>query len=267
MILWFAGIYMKNRFWYTIISISIIWSLIILFLWSIPLFDQWPDISWFEKQFSPKLLIYSNIGINEDKAYIQKDQKNYKISQWLSTYDIKIPNSGSQIIFKSDNLYQNTYWFIVFRWWNFVQIEPQSAINIYKTFQIEILTWNIQYYPSNPNNFMFTWEISANLQNSNEIINIIQNWYNNNLKIYIKDQFPSELIQNKTVLKISQKTLKILSKLFPNNYTKNLQNLQNYLDIFDIDLDTKNKLENQIDTKSTINNILWGMKKWIQMVE
>ena len=267
LILWFAWIYIKNWFGYIIISISILWSLIILFLWCIPLFDEWPDFEWFEKNFNEKLLIYSNRDISEDNSQITKDNKKYNILVWLNNYDLKLWNSWSQIIFKSDDLYQNTYCFIVFKWWEFLEVLPQSAININNKFQIEILTWNIKYYPNNFNKFSFIWDTKWDLEISENIINIVKNRYNENLEFYIKKQLWSEVFENKTILKISKKTLEILSKIFPWKYEKNLQNLQNYVEILNINLDDKIEHEEKFYTKWVLENIWWGLKKWVNMVE
>ena len=236
LILWFAGAYIKNWFWYIILSLSIIWSLIILLFSIIPLYDEWPDFEWFEKNFNEKLLIYSDIDINEKNALIAKDNKIYKIFWWLNSHDLKLWNSWSQIIFKSDNLYENVYSFIVFKWWDFIEILPQSAINIGTNFQIEILTWNIKYYPNNSKIFSFTWEFEWVLENSENTINIVKKWYNEIFRIHIKTQLWSQVLENKTILKISKKTLNILSNIFPWKYETNLKNLQDYLEILNIDL-------------------------------
>lgn len=267
LILWFAWIYIKNWFWYLIISLSILWSLIILFFSIIPLYNEWPDFDWFEKNFTEKLVIYSNRNINEDNAQITKDNKKYNILVWLNNYDLKLLNSWSQIIFKSDELYQNTYCFIVFKWWEFLEVLPQSAVNINNKFQIEILTWNIKYYPNNFNKFSFIWNIKWDLETSENTINIIKNRYNENLEFYIKNQLWSEVFENKTILKISKKTLEILSKIFPWKYEKNLQNLQNYIEILNINLDDKIEHEKIFNTKWVFKNIWWGLKKWVNMVE
>ena len=267
LILWFTWIYIKNRFWYFIIWISLIWSLIILFFSIVPLYEKWPDYEWFEKNFSEKLLIYSNIYLNENNALITKDNKKYIINAWLENYELKLQKDWSQIIFKSDNLYENTYCFIVFKWWDFLEILPQSAININNDFQIEILTWNIKYYPKTLNNFSFTWNIQPELETSENITSIVKDWYNESLRFYIKTQLWSEILENKTILNLSQKTLKILSKIFPWKYEKNLKNLQDYLDILNINLNEKKEYEKNLNTKWNFNNFRWGLKKWIEMID
>jgi len=265
LILCFISLYLKNRFWYTIFWISILWILVIIFLWTIPLFDEWPDVSWFENNFSTKFIIYSNINLSDDKAQITKDNKIFKINEWLISYDFK-NNKWTQIIFKSDNYYPNSFWFIVFKGWDFVEITPQSAININKNNEIEILTWNIKYYTQNQMYFSFTWEITPSIEHEENTINIINSRYHESLKDYIKNTLPS-FIENKTLLKTSQITLNILSKIFPNKYKNNLKNLEKYINILDIDLSTKEILKDETSINSVTNDFLKGIKKWINMTK
>lgn len=266
LVLWFVSIYIKNWFWYIIIWLSILWILVILFLWAIPLFDEWPDISWFENSFNTQLITYSRTYLDEDHAQIDKDNKIYKIYQWLSNYDLKINDSESQIIFKADDYYENVFWFIVFKWGGFVKIPPQSAILINKDFEIEILAWDIKYYPTSQTSFSFTWEILPVLEEDKNIIDIVNSRYYENLKLYIK-RSEVNFIENKTLLKISQWTLNVLSKLFPKKYDNNIENLQKYLDIFNINLDEKTELKNEQSVKWIMNVLKWSVKKWVEMTD
>ena len=56
---------------------------------------------------------------------------------------------------------------------------------------------------------------------------------------------------NTTILKISNTTLQILNKIFPNKYENNIKNMQEYIEIFDIDL-SKTNYKNQIKTKNIL---------------
>ena len=265
LIFWFVWIYIRNWLWYTIISISLIWSLIVLFLWSVPLFETWPDFKWFEENFVERILVYSDTYISEDRAQIEKDGRIYNIFEWLNSYDFKIKNTPSQIIFKSDNLYQNTYCFIVFKWWGFVEILPQSAITISDNFEIEVLTWIVKYY-GDLHSFSFVWW-NITQETSDNVINVVNNRYYNSLRFYLKTELWSNVLYNKYVLKISKKTLTILSRIFPWKYDKNLENLQEYVDVFWVNLDDFEKFDSEISTKSVLNSVWWGVKKWVDMVD
>ena len=204
--------------------------------------------------------------MDADNAEITKDNKVYNILQWLHSYDLKLWKSWSQIIFKSDDLYQNVYGFIVLKWWDFVEILPQSALDIDSNFQMEILVWNVKYYQSAPWKISFVWENQASLENDESVVAIVNNWYKENLRMYIKSKMWWELSENKTILRFSQKTLYVLSRLFPWKYEDNLRNLQAYLDLFDINLDEKVEYW-KMDGKWAVDNVWWGLKKWIEMVK
>ena len=265
LIFWFVGIYIKKWLWYTIVSISLIWSLIILFLWSIPLFEKWPDLEWFEKSFETKMLIYSKFNISSDKAQIQKGDKTYNIYGWLYVYDLKTKDLPTQIVFKSDEIYDNIYCFLVFKWWNFVELVPQSAISISDNFDIDVLVWNVKYY-GDLNDFSFVWW-NIEKEASNDVINIVKDRYYDSLKIYLKTALWYDVLYNWAVLKISNKTLTILSKMFPWKYDENLKNLQEYVDIFWVDLDGSFDSNTDMKTKSVLNNMWWGVKRGINMME
>lgn len=234
-------------------------DLLILFLAIVPLYNEWIDTSEFEDKYTTNLIIYSNIWINKNKANIQKDTKTYEIKNWLNNYNFYVNNQWSQILFKSDNLYPNIYWFLVFAWWEFITISPQSAITISKDNEIEILNWDIRYYPKNPTKFQFIWENKASLETSNNI-EIINNRYKSKLKIYVKWNMLWDISLNTTILKISNTTLQILNKIFPNKYKNNIKNIQEYIDLFDIDF-TKTNYKNEIDTKNILRWFENGLNK------
>jgi len=261
----FIWIYIKNWLWYTIFSISLIWTLIILLFWFIPMFEEWPDFQWFENKFENKILIYSNYEIGEDNMQIVKDNKIYNIAWWLSVYDFKIKNFPSQIVFKSDKFYDGIYCFIVFKWWNFVEIQPQSAITISDNFEIDVLTWVVKYYGSLAN-FSFSWW-NVKQETSENIINIVKKWYNDSFRLYLKAELWLDLLYNESILKISKKVLTVLSKFFPWKYESNLKNLQDYVDIFWVDLDKSLDSNGEMSTTNILNNMWWGVKKGVNMIE
>lgn len=163
----FLATLLRNWIGYIIIILSLIWELLLIYVSIIPLYENWPDIEWFNEQFETKFVIYSNVGINKDKASIQKDNKELEILDGTNEYNFSIRQWWSEILFKSDNAYKNSYWFLLFKWWEFVEITPQSAIKINEDYEIEVLWWNIKYYPQNPTQFKITWT-SNNTQKSNK---------------------------------------------------------------------------------------------------
>lgn len=252
----------KNTILIMILIIAVAYVCYVFFS-KIPLYEKWVDITSFENQFNTNLVIYSNVWLNKNKSYIQKDKKTYEIPIWFSDYDFFVDKSWSQILFKSDNLYQNTFAFLVFKWWEFVQIYPQSAINIDRDYNIEILNWEIKYFPSNSSKFHFTWSKNWTLSDE-ESVKIIDDRYYNKLKSFVKQDL-WVLSLNPTVIKISKWILEILVKISP-KYEQNLSNLDQYLDLFDINLDTNRNFSNQVDTKWLKSNLRWNLKKWLNSI-
>lgn len=227
--------YIKNRFWYVITALSLLWVVSTILLAIIPLYETWPDIVWFENQFSTKIITYSKIGINSSKASIQIDKKEYKFWNGLSSYDLKINNSWSQILFKSNKKYLNTFWYILFPNKEIIQLYPQSAININKinnNYQLEIIVWNIKHktntWQQNNGIFSFTGKLlSYGVMNDNNIKQITD-FYNNELKKHILNQIWWNISENNIITNISKTILEILSTILPEQYKDNLQNFYDF---------------------------------------
>lgn len=306
LLVWFLATLIKNWIGYIIIFLSVIWDILLLYISIVPLYENWPDIEWFDNQFETEFIISSNVWINKEKASIIKDTKEYEILNWTNEYNFYIKEWWSEISFKSDNLYKNSYWFILFKWWEFIEITPQSAIKINEDYEVEVLWWNIKYYPQNPKEFkvtknsdknklewnkknktwdnkelltwdfdenLVTWDINENtdeiltwgnlnytwdtkksenitntsqqkevniqVEDDDKIINITKDIYNKKLRYYIKQQIWSNLQLDTRILKLSEKTLELLIKINP-KYQNNMDNLQKYLEIFEINLQEYN---------------------------
>lgn len=306
LLVWFLATLIKNWIGYIIIFLSVIWDILLLYISIVPLYENWPDIEWFDNQFETEFIISSNVWINKEKASIIKDTKEYEILNWTNEYNFYIKEWWSEISFKSDNLYKNSYWFILFKWWEFIEITPQSAIKINEDYEVEVLWWNIKYYPQNPKKFkvtknsdknklewnkknktwdnkelltwdfdenLVTWDINENtdeiltwgnlnytwdtkksenitntsqqkevniqVEDDDKIINITKDIYNKKLRYYIKQQIWSNLQLDTRILKLSEKTLELLIKINP-KYQNNMDNLQKYLEIFEINLQEYN---------------------------
>lgn len=181
LIIWFSATFLKNWIGYIIITLSIIWSCLLMFFSIIPLYENWPDTKWFDDQFETKFIVYSNVWINKEKAFLKKDNKEYEILDWINEYSFYIKQWWTEILFKSDNIYKNSYWLLLFKWWEFIEITPQSAIKINEDYEIQVLWWNIKYYPENPKLFKFTWDKNDILSKNNN--DVIDTWINNTLDI------------------------------------------------------------------------------------
>jgi hypothetical protein len=268
-LLWFLILglvanYIKNRFWNLITILSVLWILTTILLVIVPLYHQWPDTQWFENNFSTKFIIYSKADINPSAATIQKDKKEYILSNWIYDYDLKINQSGSMIIFKSDKIYQNAFAYIVFWPKEFIQINPQSAIKIKENNYIEIVTWNIKYYPQNPKTFILTGKILPSLVINTEQIESIQKRYKSKLTEHILKQFWWTQNTNQNILKISEFILEVLYKMFPQKFSNNLENFNNfqiYISPQTQETNYKDQFKNEDIQKSIIKDI----KNWINI--
>jgi len=221
--------YIKNWFGYIIMTLSFVWIILTIWLATIPLYENWPDIKWFEAQFSPKLIIYSKANINQEKATIQIDKKEYNILNGLLSHELKINNSGSQILFKSDKKHLNTFGYLLFSNQEIIQIYPQSALNINKQHEIQIITWTIKHHPENTQTqYTFTWKYTSfgiiNPENTKEIINFYQNKQTN----YILDQIWWDFWNNKRTINTSKFILNMLSTILPWQFNDNLNNFNNF---------------------------------------
>lgn len=255
LILWLISNYIKNIFGHTVTIISVFWIIITIFFSIIPLYAEGPDIVWFEKIFSNQIMTYSKIEINQSMTVLEKDDKKYKFKNWLFSYDFKINENWSQIIFKSNKLYQNTFTYILLPNKEIVQIYPQSAINIDKNMNIDIITGIIKYYPQNPKNLSFTWDIIPSIMVDQENINIVLDRYDNQLKEYIYQQVWWEINQNKNVIKASKTILEFLNKILPNQFKNNLENFKNFEKYLKIEKDDNN-YKNEISTDKIQKNII-----------
>ncbi len=259
LILAFIWIYIKNRIWKTITTTSLIWLFWVFVFSFVPLYQNWPDIEWFNNSLKTKLLTYSKVNLNWSKVFVEIDKKIFPINSNFSLFDIKINNSWSQLLFKSNEKYKNTFAYIVFPQKEFIQIYPQSAINIDKNYNIEIITWMIKYFPQKHEKFSFTWKIIPSLLVNEEELENINIYFETLLKKYISKQMLEEnLIQNKKLFKISEYILKILSKVMPNKFKNNLENLNKYKEY--LDLDYQENYKTWFDNKEIKKDFLKNLK-------
>ena len=267
LLLWIISINLKNLFGNIITVFALLWILITIFSVFIPLYEEWPDVSWFEEKFKNQFLVYSMAGINKELAVLEKDKKKYKLLNWISNYDLKISWSWSEIIFKSDKQYQNSFWYILFKNKDILQIYPQSAIKINKDLEIEIITWIIKYFPQNITSFTFTsWGNIPSIMVDQEHIDIIYNRYNNKLKDYILEKIWGDSHKNKTILYISKNTLEMLNKIFPKQFEKNIENFKTFDEYLDYNLDEKDYVDT-IDQKKIQQWIIKDIKDWLGFTE
>lgn len=262
LILAFVWVYIKNRIWWTITTLSIvflIWTFISLF---IPLYENWPDIEGFNNSFKTQLLTYSKASLNWSKVYVQLDKKEFQINNQLSSYDIKINNSWSQLLFKSNKKYLNTFAYIVFPNQEFIEIHPQSAININKDYMVEIITGTIKYFPQGHKWFSFTWKTIPSLVVNEESLNNINWYYEGLLKEYIiQNIWLESFVENKNIFQISEFIVNTLAKILPKQFKNNLKNLEDYKKYLNITFEENYKT--WFDDKKIQKDLLKNLRDWL----
>lgn len=236
-----------------------IWIVVIIYISIVPLYENWPNIKWFEKDLTNKIITYSTQNLDKWDALFQQDKNEYIFTKWLKINELKI-QTWSQIIFKSSKLYQNTFWYLFLNNKEFIQIYPQSAIKIDENYNIKIVTWIVKYYPQNLDKFQFTWKFIPSLVVNQEQINILYDRYQQELKTYLINNLWWDLYKNTTILNISEKTLKILNTIFPNKYSKNLENLEKYKELINTQ---EENTENYKDIVKTEDIQKWFFKRLI----
>jgi hypothetical protein len=240
LILAFVSTYIRNWFWHSITILSILWIICTIGITIIPMYEIWPDIKWFEDQFSTQLIIYSKANINKTKANIKVDKKEFSISNWLSTHELKINNSWSQILFIADKKYLNTFWYILFSNKDLIQIYPQSATNINKLnndYQLEIITGTIKNYINQEQNpqYIFTGKNMSYWIINQEHLTEILDFYDKKQKEYIMNQIWSTISENRIITNISKTIITFLAKILPWYFWKNLENFNTFQKYIDTD--------------------------------
>jgi len=257
---------LKNRIWTIIIVISVLWIFLTIFFTLIPLFWEWPDIKGFEENFETQLITYSKIGLNSKTAVLEKDTREYNLINWIKNYKFNIWLSWSEIIFKANNLYPNTFWYILFKNKEILQIYSQTAIRISPDFEIEIITGIVKYYPQKIEKFSFTGNNIASLIVDQENIDIVLDRYNDQLKKYILEQNGKDIHQNKTILLLSKNILEILNKIFPKQFKQNLENFELFNKYLNYNLEEKEDLK--IFDQENIKKWIWqSIKDWLKSTE
>ena len=237
----------------------IVWILFTISFAIIPTYESWPDIQWFEKQFSPKLIIFSKANINKSKATILLDKEEFGISNWLSAHDLKINKSWSQLQFKANKKYLNSFAYILFPNQTIIQIYPQSALNIYKNLKIEIITGTIKYYSiagSGETKNIFSGENIPFWSINTQDTKIIIDFYQDDLKKYIINQIWWEITKNEIIVNMSNFLLTTLSNILPTQFSDNLENFKKYQQYMDIDLKQKTvEFDNDAIKKDILSEI------------
>ncbi|HRX63552.1 MAG TPA: hypothetical protein P5060_00380 [Candidatus Absconditabacterales bacterium] len=266
LIILLAASYIKNRIKYIVTILSCIGILITIIFIFVPLYENGPNENIFHQNFETKIITYSKIDLNSDGSIVQINKKEYPIKKGTLEYNLKTkPDTDTNILFKSNKKYSNTFIYILFPYGEFVKIYPQSALKISQNKQIEIITGNIKYYPEGYQQFILTGKLLPSLVVNEESIKQMTEYYQTKLIKNIQGQLGGEINQNTYINKFSEVFLIFLSKIYPKKYKQNLQNFYEFQKYLNLENNTN---QPKIFNKQNINqDLLKGIKEGIQNIE
>lgn len=253
--------------------LQIIWgifSFFILISWILYFYPDAPNVQWFLKNRNNEIMIlWINDTVNKKDAYIRitntKGNEDFDIHPNFS----KILSENAKISYPSLKERREEKVIIITPQWDLIQIFPQSEIQIefeWKNLKkIEKLNWKIWF---------LSWIFESNIEIIwNERLSIdeeiwliwIQETYKHDFISHLKNQISDSKINlaNNTIMyNIDWIIVKLLAKMFPITFGKNLKNykeFQNYLWELNNEIYLSRYTIKQW-TWTSINSIWWNIK-------
>jgi len=228
------------------IFLQILWCIISFFIlisWIFYLYPESPDIEWFIKSQTYKLTISgitNNIDKNDAFIKIQTNKKSEEI-QIIPWYSREITDSCT---ISYPSLQENRNEKITFSTpqWDIFILLPQSSIELNFTdknlVKVSNINWKIWFLSWLFNStFEYEWWIDNLDEQQINTITDFQNQYKSELISHLKLQISDSSIDfaNNTIMyNLDGKLLKILAKLFPATFSRNLENYNDFQKYFSI---------------------------------
>ena len=259
--------------------LQIIWwifSFFILISWSLYFYPDAPDIQWFlESKYNEIRMLWINNPVEERDAYIkitnEKGSENFEIQPNFR----KILSEDSKITYPSLKKNRDEKIIIISSPWDLIQLFPQSEIQIefeWKNIKkVEKLNWKIWF---------LSWVFESNIEISwNEILSPeeqerlewAQGTYKYDFVYYLKNQISESkigLANNTIMYNIDGIIVKILAKMFPVTFSKNLDNyneFQRYFNRIDSNKIDLGRYESKQWSWYSIDSMWWNIKDNIDM--
>ena len=223
--------------------LQIIWwifSFFILISWALYFYPDAPDIQWFlENRNNEIKILWVNNPIDQKEAYIKItnsiNTENFEIQPNFT----KILSENSKIAYPSLENHRDEKLIIITSPWDVIWIFPQSEIQVEFEWQnpkkIEKLNWKIWF---------LSWIFESNIEIlwNDELSSEEQNWliwiqeaYKYNFVSYLKNQISESkigLANNTIMYNIDGVIIRILAKMFPVTFGKNLDNYNEFQKYF-----------------------------------
>jgi len=238
----------KYLFW-------ILWWLLSFFIfisWMLYLYPDRPDVAWFIDSRHAKVFVWwISESIPRREAYLQiEDLRKVNDFDIVPSFEMDILES-SKISYPSLKKDRDENILIISPYWDAFLIFPQSEVQLEfdgdKLITVSKLNWRIwvlSWLFDSP--IWFVWESDLLSLNQQEQVELVQYQYKYDFVSYLKDQISDSsiaLANNTIMYNIDWKIIKILARMFPAKFTRNLYNYEEFQKYFSwISDDNKNWL-------------------------
>ena len=266
---------LKSRWKYLLQIVGWVFSFFILISGMFYFYPEEPDIKWFiESKNNEIRILWTSGNVEKWDAYIKisnlRENEDFNINSDFS----KALTENVKISYPSLNQYRDEKIIITTSYWDLVQIFPQSEISLefsWKNLQtIKKLNWKIWFLSwIFESNIKIVW-IDDLWQEEQTWLIWAQDIYKQELVYYLKKQISESriwLANNTIMYNIDGIIIKILSKMFPVTFSKNMENyneFQKYFSRTNEELDLWRFSMRQL-TWESISSFWWSIQENIDV--
>ena len=266
---------LKSRWKYLLQIVGWVFSFFILISGMFYFYPEEPDIKWFiESKNNEIRILWASGNVEKWDAYIKisnlRENEDFNINSDFS----KALTENIKISYPSLNQYRDEKIIITTSYWDLVQIFPQSEISLefsWKNLQtIKKLNWKIWFLSwIFESNIKIVW-IDDLWQEEQTWLIWAQDIYKQELVYYLKKQISESriwLANNTIMYNIDGIIIKILSKMFPVTFSKNMENyneFQKYFSRTNEELDLWRFSMRQL-TWESISSFWWSIQENIDV--
>ena len=222
---------------------QVLWCLFWFFIfisWVFYLYPNKPDIEWFIKSRMYRISAFWVVeDVPKKDAYIQiVDQIKTNDFDIVSNFDRQI-SEDCRISYPSKKAERRENIVIVTPYWEFIWLFPQSEIELKfdgeNMIGLSKLSWNIWFLSwVFDSSIDFSWE-SVLLPEQQDWILWLQYDYKYDFVTYLKNQISDNnmsLVNSTIMYNIDWKIIRLLARMFPATFSKNLRNYNEFQEYF-----------------------------------